>query len=129
MKLDTIKHVIALTATALALGVVASIALAPFAKAEDAPVGFAEAQRAALWSAIRTSVQLEGVDQVVIEGAGDGPILTGWLMRRNWTGAATNLERRFWSRVDRVCVEVRPECFRVIGIWSNGVLVSHLNGG
>jgi hypothetical protein len=129
-KTKTLMHVAMLTGAALAIGVGAAMIGTSISRADElAPAGFAEAQRTALWDAIRKSEQLEGVDQIVIEGAGTGPILTGWLMKRNWAGTdATNLERRFWARVDRTCVEIEPQCFRALGIWSNGVLVAHLTG-
>jgi hypothetical protein len=124
--MKALSHVILLAMVALLIGFIAMVAGGSFAKAQE-PAGFAEAQRAAFWKAIQNSPQLVGVDQVVIEGDGNGPIMTGWLQKKSWIdGKLTNLERRFWTRIDRICSEIKPECFRCVGIWSNGQLVAHM---
>lgn len=107
---------------------VATLALATPALADE-PLGFAEAQRAAFWNAVRSAPTLGGVDQIIFEGAANGPIITGWLQKKNWANGENNdLYKRFWSRIDRTCPEIRPECFRVVGIWSGSELLAHVAG-
>lgn len=129
-KIKTLKHVVMLTGAALAIGIAAMVGLASVSRAADpAPAGFAEAQLAALWKAVQASPKLVGVDQITIEGPGTGPVMTGWLQKTNWVdGKLTKLEKRFWSRIDRTCAEIKPECFRPIGIWSGSELLAHLTG-
>lgn len=107
--------------------IIASLALATSAMAQEPP-GFAEAQRAAFWEAVKTAPKLEGVDQIVIEGDGNGPIMSGWLQKKYWSsGNPTHLERKFWARVDRTCPEIKPSCFRVVGIWSGSELLAYVS--
>lgn len=109
------------------VAILASLALATSALAQEPP-GFAEAQRAAFWDAVQSSPKLEGVDQVIIEGDGNAPIMTGWLQKKSWaSGQPSHLERRFWARVDRTCPEIKPSCFRVVGIWSGSELLAYVS--
>jgi hypothetical protein len=104
----------------------AAIALGTPALANE-PAGFAEAQRTALWNAIQSSPKLVGVDQIVIEGDGTGQTLRGWLMKKNWTSQVpTDLQRPFWARIDRVCADIQPSCFKVVGIWSGSELLAYI---
>jgi hypothetical protein len=117
MKARTLIHALSLTVVALCVGLLMMIVLSPVAKSDGLePSGFADAQRAALWKA-------------VIEGPGNGPIMTGWLQKKNWAnGSLTYLEKRFWARMDRTCADVKPECFRCVGIWSGNELLAYLGG-
>ena len=128
MKARTLIHALSLTVVVLCIGLLMMLFLAPVAKSEE-PAGFADAQRAALWNAVSTAKALQGVDQIIIEGPGNGPIMTGWLQKKNWSnGTLTYLEKRFWARMDRTCADVNPECFRCVGIWSGNELLAYLGG-
>lgn len=84
---------------------------------------FASPETEALWAKIATVPDLKGVDQIVIEGDNSG-VLMGVLQKRNWMGEkSTALERRFFTKLERVCGEEVSHCFRVPGIWSNGVKI------
>ena len=74
----------------------------------------------ALWAKIATVPDLKGVDQIVIEGD-NGGVLMGVLQKRNWLYAdPVFFEKRFFTKLERVCDYDTPKCFRVPGIWSNG---------
>jgi hypothetical protein len=103
----------------------AAIALGTPALADE-PVGFAEAQRTALWNAIQSSPKLVGVDQIVIEGDGTGQTIRGTLMKRNWLGTPTDFHKPFWARIDRTCADIHPRCFKVVGIWSGSELLAYI---
>lgn len=130
MKARTLIHALSLTVVALCIGLLMMLFLPPVAKSDELePAGFADAQRAALWKAVSSAKALQGVDQIVIEGPGNGPIMTGWLQKKNWAnGSLTYLEKRFWARMDRTCADVKPECFRCVGIWSGNELLAYLGG-
>ena len=85
---------------------------------------FASPQTEALWAKIATVPVLKGVDQIVIEGDDSG-VLMGVLQKRNWLYARPVFyEKRFYTKLERVCDYDTPECFRVPEIWSNGVKIS-----
>lgn len=126
MKLKTIVHAMSLAGIAIGLGALVAIGLSRYAKADE-PNGFAEAQRTALWNAIQSSSKLAGVDQIVIEGDGTGQTVRGILMKRNWLGTPTDFYKPFWARVDRTCADIRPGCFKVVGIWSGSELLAYIS--
>lgn len=126
MQMKTIVHALSLTAIALGLGVLAMGIASKIARADE-PQGFAEAQRMALWNAIQASPKLNGVDQIVIEGDGAGQTVRGLLMKRNWLGEPTKFERPFWARIDRICSDIRPGCFKVVGVWDGSELLAYIS--
>lgn len=98
----------------------ALLALGP-AKAAGNEGRLAELQRELIWQAMASDEQFEGVDQIVIEGEGTGPIVSGWLEKRGLVmREPTDLWRPFWSRIERPCLELEPKCFRLMGMWSRG---------
>lgn len=126
MKLKTIGHAVSLAGIAIGIGALVAVGLSRYAKADE-PHGFAEAQRAALWNAIQSSPKLVGVDQIVIEGDGTGQTVRGTLMKRNWLGVYTDFHKPFWARIDRICADVHPRCFKVVGIWSGSELLAYIS--
>jgi hypothetical protein len=110
----------------ICLSIFAAMIATPGAHANESAL--AAAQRAALWNAIHVSPKLKGVDQIVIEGDGAGQIVRGVLMKKAWLGPdLTDLQRPFWARIDRTCPDVRPGCFRVVGIWSGNELLAYIS--
>lgn len=125
----TIQRVVYAAVTALSVGFLAKIILTPFeAKAQDVtPPGFAEAQRDALWRAIRKSPKLTGVDMITVIGPGTGPVLEGWLSKFvEVDGKWIRGEKKFWARIDRTCEGDASECLRCVGVWSGADLLAHM---
>lgn len=104
------------------LGSLASlVATAPPARAEDT----ANLQIQALWAKTATVPDLIDVDQIIIEGDAAKPALFGLLQKRGWLNNSRQpVEKRFFTRFERICHEPVKECFRVTGIWSGGQLIS-----